>query len=113
MVIFSAAVVSGVQFPLLVALLGKADRAVGRQVGTAFAWNTLGAIAGSLAGGFGILPWLGAPSLVRLVVLLCDGALAASPGDGYGIEFAFEEIFTSSQRPPVVTGGLYRAAGTS
>jgi predicted membrane-bound spermidine synthase len=78
-VIFPAAVVSGLQFPLLVALLGKADRAVGRQLGTAFAWNTLGAIAGSLAGGFGILPWLGAPhAWCAVVTLLCAlGTLAA------------------------------------
>ena len=81
-VIFPAAVVSGVQFPLLVALLGKADRAVGREVGTAFAWNTLGAIAGSLGGGFGILPWLGAPhAWCAVVVMLCGlGALAAVLG---------------------------------
>jgi predicted membrane-bound spermidine synthase len=60
-VILPAAIASGVQFPLLVGLLGRAERAVGRDVGAAFAWNTLGAIAGSLAGGFGILPWLSAP----------------------------------------------------
>jgi predicted membrane-bound spermidine synthase len=77
-VILPAALLSGVQFPLLVALLGKGDRAVGRQVGAAFAWNTLGAIAGSLAGGFGILPWLGAPvAWCAVVAMLCGLGLLA------------------------------------
>src|SRR5262249_51889308 len=48
-VVLPAAMVSGYQFPLLVALLGRGERNVGRDVGAAYACNTLGAIAGSLA----------------------------------------------------------------
>ncbi|HEX8954149.1 MAG TPA: spermidine synthase, partial [Polyangia bacterium] len=48
-VVFPAAFVSGVQFPLLIALYGHGRADVGRQVGNAYAWNTAGAIAGSLA----------------------------------------------------------------
>lgn len=59
-VVFPAAFISGVQFPLLIALLGRGGRGIGRQTGRAYASNTLGSIAGSLAGGFGLLPWLGA-----------------------------------------------------
>jgi len=66
-VIFPAAVVSGIQFPLLIALLGRGSREVGRQVGPAFAWNTAGAIAGSLAGGFGLVPVLTAPGAWKFV----------------------------------------------
>src|SRR5207247_2032993 len=40
------------------------------QVGLAYAWNTAGAIAGSLAGGFGLLPLLSAPGVWRLATLL-------------------------------------------
>jgi spermidine synthase/MFS family permease len=69
-VVFPAAVVAGVQFPLLISLLGSGDENVGHQVGLAYAWNTAGAIAGSLAGGFGILPLLTAPGTWRLVVVL-------------------------------------------
>ncbi len=55
-VVFPGALVSGYQFPLLIALLGRGEAQVGRQVGLAYAWNTLGSIAGSLAGGFGLIP---------------------------------------------------------
>lgn len=69
-VVFPVALVSGLQFPLLVALLGQGRAAVSRQLGTAYAWNTVGAIAGSLVGGFGALPILTAPGTWRAVVLM-------------------------------------------
>lgn len=69
LVVLPASLVSGYQFPLLVALLGKGDEKVGRQVGMAYASNTLGSILGSLAGGFGLLPLLGAVNTWRVVVL--------------------------------------------
>jgi len=58
LVVLPAAVVAGYQFPLLVGLLGAGERRVGREVGLAYASNTLGAIVGSLAGGFGLIPLL-------------------------------------------------------
>ena len=64
-VVLPAALVSGYQFPLLVALLGRGDKDVGKQIGQAVAWNTAGAILGSLAGGFGLLPLLTAPGVWR------------------------------------------------
>jgi predicted membrane-bound spermidine synthase len=73
-----AAVVAGYQFPLLIALLGTREHAVGREVGWAYATNTAGAIAGSLAAGFGLLPLLTAPGLWRAVVYLLLGLAAVS-----------------------------------
>ncbi len=70
LVVLPAAFVSGVQFPLLLALLGRGGENVGRQVGLAYAWNTVGSIVGSLAGGFGLLPLLTAPGIWRLVSAL-------------------------------------------
>ena len=70
LVVLPAAVVAGYQFPLLIALLGAGRRRVGREVGVTYAANTLGAIAGSIAGGFGLIPWLTAPGVWRLVALL-------------------------------------------
>ncbi len=69
-VILPAALVSGVQFPLFIALLGQGDKEIGKQVGLTFGWNTVGAICGSLAGGFGLLPLLSAPGVWRGVALL-------------------------------------------
>lgn len=69
-VVFPAAFISGIQFPLLIGLLGGGDEHVGDDVGRAYAWNTAGAIAGSLAGGFGLLPLLTAPGAWRLVIVM-------------------------------------------
>ncbi len=82
-VVLPAAVVSGYQFPLLVALLGSDARRAGYEVGLIYAWNTWGAILGSLAGGFGLLPLLSAPRLwVLSAGLLLVLAAAAAWADG-------------------------------
>jgi spermidine synthase len=72
-VVLPAAIVAGVQFPLLIALLGQGREGVGRDVGSAYAWNTAGAIAGSLAGGFLLIPHLSATGCWRLCVALLVG----------------------------------------
>ncbi|MBX7218933.1 MAG: fused MFS/spermidine synthase [Blastocatellia bacterium] len=72
-VVFPAAFISGVQFPLLIALLGRGAENVGKHIGVAYAWNTVGAIVGSLAGGFGLLPLLTAVGTWKLVVVLLSG----------------------------------------
>lgn len=80
-VVLPPALVSGYQFPMLIALLGRARDRIGRQIGQTYAANTIGAILGSLAGGFGVLPWLSAPGAWRLVsvVLLLLGGAAVIP----------------------------------
>jgi len=77
-VVLPAATVAGYQFPLLVAILGRGSRAVGRQVGQAYAANTAGAITGSLAGGFGLLPLLTAPGAWRAMGALLVGLAVVS-----------------------------------
>ncbi len=69
-VVLPAAVVAGFQFPLLVALLGAGEKRVARHVGAAYAWNTLGAIGGATAGGFGLLVLVGSSGAWRLAVLI-------------------------------------------
>ena len=69
LIVLPPALVAGYQFPLLIALFGRARESVGRQIGLAYAANTVGAIAGSLAGGFGLLPWLSAVGAWRLVAV--------------------------------------------
>jgi spermidine synthase len=68
-VVFPAAFISGIQFPLLISLLGRGETDVGSDVGAAYAWNTAGAIAGSLAAGFG-LPYVTAPGAWRLMIVV-------------------------------------------
>jgi spermidine synthase len=69
-VVLPPSIIAGVQFPLLVALLGQGRAHVARHIGGAYLWNTVGGIVGSLAGGFGLLPLLTAPGCWKLVVLL-------------------------------------------
>ena len=69
-VVLPPALVAGYQFPLLIALFGTGRERVGSHVGFAYAANTFGAIVGSLAGGFGLLPWLSAPNAWRLVAVV-------------------------------------------
>ncbi len=69
-VVVPAAVVSGYQFPLVIGLFGSGNKAVARHVGVAYAANTVGAIVGSLAGGFGLLPFLTATGCWRLVAYM-------------------------------------------
>jgi len=69
-IVFPAALIAGIQFPLLLGLLGKGREKVGTQTGAAYAWNTGGAIAGSLAGGFGFIPVFTAIGTWKLVIIL-------------------------------------------
>jgi len=78
LVVLPAAFVAGIQFPILIALLGRGREDVGRHVGLAYAANTLGGILGALAGGFGLLPLLSAPGTWRLVVVLLAGLAVVS-----------------------------------
>ena len=78
LLIFPAAFISGLQFPLLIALLGKGRTRVGAQTGAAYAWNTIGALAGSFAGGFGFLPMFSAPGVWKMVVVLLSTLAVAA-----------------------------------
>jgi spermidine synthase len=79
LVVFPASFVAGAQFPLMIAMLGRGNERVGEQTGLAYAANTAGAIAGSLAGGFGLMPALSAVGSWHLVAWLLAGlAIVAS-----------------------------------
>ena len=93
-VVLPASIVSGYQFPVLIALLGKGRGGVAIETGRTYLWNTVGAIAGSLGAGFGLIPALGALGLWRFsaamlavlaVVLL---ALAIKRDRDRGTQFA-------------------------
>ncbi len=87
LVVLPPALVAGYQYPLLIALLGRGREHVGRDVGWATASNTAGAVAGALAGGFGLLPLLTAPGCWRAAALLLValGLAAAVLERGRGI----------------------------
>lgn len=79
-VVVPAAIASGVQFPLLVNLVGHGKRRVGRELGMVYGANTVGAIAGSLLGGFILLPALGALRCWWLAVVMLVAVAATAFG---------------------------------
>lgn len=107
-VVLPTALVSGIQFPLLTALLGHGRREVSKHLGATYAWNTLGAIAGSLVAGFGALPLLTAPGLwqaiAALLAVLSVGILVAAPGIRRGNAIAVAGL-------SVMTVGCFFAQG--
>ncbi len=78
-IVFPAAFIAGIQFPMLLGLLGTGRKEIGLQTGTIYAWNTAGAIAGSLLGGFGLIPLLAATGAWKLdIAILIACAFAAA-----------------------------------
>ena len=69
-VVFPAAVAAGFQFPVLISLLGQGREGVGKHTGFVYLWNTIGAILGALAGGFGFIPLFSATGCWRGVVVI-------------------------------------------
>lgn len=76
-VVFPAALIAGMQFPILAALLGRGEENVSRQYGYLVFWNTVGSIAGALAGGFGLMPLLTALGAWRLAAVAMAGLAGA------------------------------------
>lgn len=100
-VVLPAAFVAGIQFPLLIGLLGRGRKGVARDVGLAYAWNTVGAIGGSIAGGFGLLPLLSAPGTWKVVVVVLAVLSAAA---------AFRAFFPERRRRTLAVLALDLAA---
>ncbi|RKG96318.1 spermidine synthase [Corallococcus carmarthensis] len=99
-VVLPAAFMSGVQFPLLLALIGRGRQDAGRQVGQVYAWNTGGSIVGSLAGGFGVIPLLTAPVTWQAVA----GLLAALGLGAAVLSFQRERHRVALVLPALATG---------
>ncbi len=103
--VFPAAFIAGIQFPLLIGLLGRGREKVGRHVGLAYAFNTGGAIVGSLAGGFGLIPLLSAPGcwVLASMLLIAIGAAAIILG-ARSRQYAFSAL--------AIAAAVFAIAGT-
>ncbi|GAB6906318.1 hypothetical protein JCM12296A_21530 [Desulfosarcina cetonica] len=60
----------GAAFPLVNRIAISSIATLGRRLGTAYALNTLGALSGSFAAGFVLVPWMGKMNGLRLVIAL-------------------------------------------
>lgn len=90
----------GAVFPFVARIAATSEDRVGRTVGSVYAANTLGAIAGAFAGGFLLVPFLGlrgsllvAAALNLVVAALLAGPVARARGEGAkGVSGAFSTI---------------------
>ncbi len=64
------ALLLGIAFPVAVRCYTDHANVVGRRVGELYAWNTVGCILGSLAGGFVLVPLLGVSTTGALLVVI-------------------------------------------
>ncbi len=67
---FPATFLSGALFPVLVRAVAQSAGRVGRDVGGLYAANTLGGVLGAAAGGFVLLPLMGAQRSMEILALL-------------------------------------------
>ncbi len=74
-VVLPAAVLWGASFPLALAAVASNDRDAARLAGGVYAANTVGAIVGSLATSFVLIPWIGSSHAEQVIII--TAALAA------------------------------------
>lgn len=82
--ILPATLLMGAVFPLTVRVVARARDVIGHDVGVAYSVNTLGAIVGSFAAGFVVLPVLGLQrglGLFAVVTVLLGAALVLFAGE--------------------------------
>jgi spermidine synthase len=58
----------GATFPFAVRILARDPEDASVATARVYAWNTIGAIAGSLGAGFFLIPWLGFPGMLAVAV---------------------------------------------
>jgi predicted membrane-bound spermidine synthase len=113
----------GAVLPLWIRSLGAESRALGDQVGRLLTWNTVGAVAGVLLTGFGLMPWVGLrASFYVLVVGLCFSAFlialahrrprTAGLSIGMGVALAVLGLMTGQGWRQVLSSGVFRMRGT-
>jgi spermidine synthase len=69
------ALLMGFSFPLANAIIQRAELSVGRRAGVLYLANTAGAVCGSLATGFVLLPLLGLQHSATVLMLFAAGAI--------------------------------------
>lgn len=91
-VVILPSAVAGVQFPLLIGLMGRGRKNLGGEIGLVYVFNSAGAIAGAIAGGFGLMILLSATGTWRLAVALL--ALLALAGLIFSPDRAKNPLFS-------------------
>lgn len=95
-----AALLMGFSFPLANAIIQRQERSVGRRAGMLYLANTAGAVAGSLATGFVLLPLMGIQG--GATVLMAAAMLAVVP---LSFTMSVQPRWKALAGPVVVAGG--------
>ncbi len=93
----------GASFPLVIEILSRQRGTTGESVGSAYALNTAGAVTGSFAAGFIMIPLFGKENAIRFVVMLQLAVMAAS--------VAYLYLRRSCRRTTVMTFGSIALLG--
>jgi len=77
----------GAAFPMATKICAKEVEHFGKLVGNVYAVNTLGAILGTVLGGFVLIPWLGTQTaiLVAALVNMCAGSIVLLGANGVSV----------------------------
>ena len=94
----------GAAFPLANALVQRAEHSVGRRAGTLYLANTVGAVAGSLATGFILLPSLGMQTSASILAVTATLAIAPLYLVARALAPAASVTSLASIASPVVSG---------
>ena len=70
LVVFLPSFLQGISFPLVIRAVTERAQKTGGDVGRAYAFNTTGAIIGSFAAGFILMPWLGMQRSIGVMITL-------------------------------------------
>jgi spermidine synthase len=99
--VLPAALLWGASFPLALAAVGRGEKDPGRLVGTVYAANTIGGIAGALVGSLLIIAWLGTQWAQRcLIAVAALSALIAL------VPFAGDPASSTASRSPIRRNGF-------
>ncbi len=89
------ALLMGFSFPLANAVIQRAENAVGRRAGVLYLFNTVGAVGGSLAAGFLLLPTVGiqgSGTVLAIVAALAIVPLYLTTLERRSVSFAFSAL---------------------
>lgn len=105
----------GATFPLAVAGASRSRADFGRATGAIYAWNAGGNVAGALAAGLLVVPWLGIEAALLAAILAhLAAALLAAPRVvsvlAAGVLAALGTAATARWDWELLSGGLYKAA---
>ncbi|MBU6411156.1 MAG: hypothetical protein KGR98_12285, partial [Verrucomicrobia bacterium] len=113
----------GAVLPLWIRIVSESSNLLGERVGRLLAWNTLGAVAGVLLAGFGLMPWIGLRASFTALALVAIAAaivtalatrqrIAAAFGALAGIFLLFVAATGGNAWQYALTAGVFRVHET-